>query len=222
MSHVPGNLIFKRWLNALKSPTGFVNPPAPAGSLTFFDAETISPVPPNTVMGNAATERDLFLTYITTDDPITFENKANNSPVGSWGPNAAGVSATMAPNGLATVNFGGRFNTNPVGGVRYVELGAQLAFVIDFSVDIAGFGTFLTDIGDFNAQWSVSMRDVNGVTTTRNITHTVGSPNGNLVFWGFIDSTGLLYNRVTISKDNTADAGGMDGVYMITPGELAV
>lgn len=222
MSHVPGNLIFKRWLNALKSPSGKVNPGPPAGSLTIFDAETVSPVPPNTVMGNAATERDLFLTYITTDDPITFENKANNSPVGSWGPNTAGVSATMAPTGLASVNFGGRFNTNPVGGVRYVELGAQLNYVIDFNVDIAGFGMFLTDIGDFNAQWSVTIRDINAVSTTYQISHLVGSPNGNLVFWGFIDSTGLLYDQVTISKDNAADAGGLDGVYMITSGELAV
>jgi hypothetical protein len=128
----------------------------------------------------------------------------------------------MAPTGIASVDFGGRFNTNPVGGVRYVELGAQLAFVIDFDVDIAGYGMFLTDIGDFNAQWSVTMRDVNGVNTTHQINHNVGSPNGNLVFWGFIDSTGLLYNQITISKDNTADAGGLDGVYMITPGELAV
>lgn len=225
MSHVPGNLIFKRWLNALKSPSGFViDPNPPIGGFMLFDGETPEPVPPETVMGLAATTRNNFLALTTlgVDDCETFEAYPEDDIIATIGPVPSGVTGALDRPFFARLNGLGRYNTNPVAGIIHAQPQDNFGATVFFSANLAGFGWFVTDPGDFDAQWTMQVTDENDVVTDYPINHTVGSSSGNLVFWGFLDFTGLLYKSVKISGNSALDSVGLDGVYLVRTADLIV
>jgi len=100
---------------------------------------------------------------------------------------------------------GGLFNTT-VGG--NVLLQATLDFYIDFATPISAFGCYGVDIGDTVpyedvGSWSVSLRDTQGFEETLSVPHATPGSQGNLLFWGFIDTT-KSYDRITLKNSNTA------------------
>lgn len=221
MSHVPGGLIFKRYLNAWR-PAGGVAPPPPSGFLLF---EGYTAAPGGVVTGAAETKRDEFLSYclVSAQEPYeepTWENgfPLNSGPTVSNG-NSATVTATIMP--VITVNNAGRFNTTPAGAL-FAEVSSPCYPVWTFVGSMAGFGFFMTDAGDFDAVWTARVTDENAVVTDYQI-NAGGEPNGNLRFWGFIDFSGLGYVSVELrcDPDISGDAVGIDDVYIVNAGQVS-
>lgn len=220
MSHVPGGLVTKRYLNAWR-PAGGSTPP-PSGFL-LFEGYTVAPG--GVVTGAAETKRDEFLSYclVSAQEPYeepTWENgfPLNSGPTVSNG-NSATVTATIMP--VITANNAGRFNTTPAGAL-FAEVSSPCYPVWTFVGNMAGFGFFMTDAGDFDAVWTARVTDENAVVTDYQI-NAGGEPNGNLRFWGFIDFSGLGYVSVELrcDPDISGDAVGIDDVYIVNAGQVS-
>lgn len=221
MSQIPGGLVTKRYLNAWR-PAGGVVPP-PIGGLLIFNAVTLAPG--GVVTGNAETERDEFLSYLTVSGAQGYEEPdwengfvLDDHATVSNG-NSANVTATSMPS--ISVNVAGRFNTTP-GGALHVEISSTMNPKWSFVGNMAGFGFFVTDAGDFDATWTVRVTDENAVVTDYAL-NSGGEPNGNLRFWGFLDNSGLEYVSVEVFCDDTlsGDAIGIDDVYIVNSTQFA-
>lgn len=208
------------------------------GLLTIYTGETGSPSPVDTVMGPAKDARDLFLTKVTVNSPLTWEELYLGEDVAGSALLNGGVlnsTAYIISNGnTATLTststdragsirgapFGGRFNTT-TGGNNYADLDDTQTFKLAFTSNMAGFGCYLTDPGDFSSQWYAYVVDQNDVQTIHTIPHAVNGSNGNLVFWGFLDTSGLLYKSVELKTTASAgDAMGIDDLHFISSAQL--
>lgn len=222
MSHTPGGRIFKRYLNAIRPVGGTINPPL--GGFLLFEGYTAAPG--GTVTGDAETVRDEFLSYLSVTSPETYEDPPweNGFPLDSLpttsNGNTATVTATTMP--VIAVNNAGRFNTTPAG-FQFAELSSVTDPTWTFSANMAGFGFFMTDAGDFDAVWTVRVTDENAVVTDYEI-NAGAEPNGNLRFWGFLDNSGLGYVSVQIfcTPDLSGDAVSVDDVYIVSPAQIVI
>ena len=217
VSHTPllkSGLVIKRKLNCIR-PTISGGPVPPSG-LVFFFAET--PAPAETVTGPAADERALFDSYLTAIAPETFEAFENGESIGdaplSSNGNALHIAAASVPE--ARNNNLGRFNTTP-GGAVFAQNFNALDFDIVFDDLVAGFGAYFTDMGDFDAEWFATIYDQFNVPTVVPIGNSVGVINGSLIFWGWLDNSGLLYSRVVFSQVNYTSPDGIGVDDIITP-----
>ena len=182
----------------------------------FFFAET--PEPLNTVTGPAAAERAVFDSYLTSVTPETFEEYPNlvgldDLPLSSNGNDfhiELGSNATNRGNNL------GRFNTTPAG-LRFAQVASDVNSTFIFDDLVAGFGAYFTDMGDFDAEWYATIYDQFNVPTVVAIGNTVGVVNGSLIFWGFLDNSGLLYSKITFSAINYTSPDGIGIDDIITP-----
>lgn len=222
MSHVPGGMIPKRFLNAWRPAGGYYPPAPPAGGFLLFEGYT--EIPAGAVTGNAETVRDEFLSYCLVSGAEPFEEPTWESgfnldagPTTSNG-NSATVTATVMP--IITVNNAGRFNTTP-GGFLFTEISSPCYPKWTFTTNASGFGFFMTDAGDFDAVWTARVTDENAVVTDYQI-NDGGEPNGNLRFWGFLDFSGLTYISVEIrcAPDLSGDAVGIDDVYILNAAQI--
>lgn len=142
---------------------------------------------------------------------------------GSGAPLAADFGAA----GTATLTGGGRvrsgcvscsFGRKAVSGDKFWEASSS-SFTITFTETIAAFGFYGVDIGDFSGQ--VTLTSSGGSDVTYDIPHTVGaggSTNGNLIFWGVIDTVNT-FTSVTFS--NTGSGGDVFGFDDFTIGTAA-
>ncbi len=225
MSHTPilaSGSVIKRKLNAIRPVSG--GGPVPPSGLVFFNAETLVPVPANEPSGAALAERVLFDSYLTTVSPETFEEfdieggglDMGDVPLFS---NGNEFHFTLVSNVTGfNANANGRYNTTP-GGVYYVVMssgGADIQIVFDDFV--AGFGAYFSDMGDFTKAWTATITDENDVVTVVPFDNTVDGPNGSLIFWGWLDNSGLLYKSVSFQASGggvQSDGVGIDDI--ITP-----
>lgn len=219
MSHVPGGLVFKRYLNAIRPAAGVI-PPPPSG-FTEFSGHT--PFPAGVVTGDAETARDAFLAAITVNAPEPYEDPPweVGFPANSFVTTSNGNTATVtAPSAVISGNLAGRFNTSP-GGFQFIEVPVLGSVLYTFDAPAIGFGLFITDAGDFDAQWYARVIDENLVSTDYPI-GVPGSASGALDFWGFIDTSGLTYVSVEILQTViTGDVIGIDDVLIVAPGQTA-
>lgn len=225
MSHTPilaSGSVIKRKLNAIRPVSG--GGPVPPSGLVFFNAETLVPVPANEPSGAALAERVLFDSYLTTVSPETFEEfdieggglDMGDVPLFS---NGNEFHFTLVSNVTGfNANANGRYNTTP-GGVYYVVMssgGADIELVFDTFV--AGFGAYFSDMGDFTKAWTATITDENDAVTVVPFDNTVDGPNGSLIFWGWLDNSGLLYKSVSFQASGggvQSDGVGIDDI--ITP-----
>lgn len=222
MSHVPGGLVYKRWLNALRGPGVGGGPVPPAGLFVIYEGETISPVPPESVNGAALLAHLSFQGRCIGVAADGFETKTDGLPMNGESVLSGGNSAIIscdAGNAFSEFAFLGRFNTT-TGGTIFGNVSPLTPLTFTFGANLAGFGIYFTDMGDFGAQWTATLTDQFDNVTNYDIGHTVGSPEGSLMFWGFIDSTGLLYKSVTFTSSNTADGIGIDDAFLVAAGQI--
>ena len=114
---------------------------------------------------------------------------------------------TFPGTGTATLNGTGSVATVPTGtnGVgRYPISGdnyweASSTFSIDFDFDVAAFGFYGIDIGDFGGQVTATLS--NGSTEVYNIPNTINGAGGGVLYWGIIDTVNT-YTSLTFG--NTA------------------
>lgn len=172
-------------------------------------------VPAGAVSGAPVVARSSFLGDLVGVGTEEFESFADgtNAPLSVDFPgSSSGITATLLGDGEIDLapNCCGRFSTSP-GGSRWWE--ASGTFWLDFSSPISAFGFYGTDIGDFNGQLTVALRNAaTSAITNLVINNTKNGPNGSLLFWGFIDPS-ASYDRITFGNTNAGtDAFGFDSM----------
>ena len=111
---------------------------------------------------------------------------------------------------VRTSSSNGRFATS---GDAYVNIALGAGLTISFSDSISAFGFYGTDIGDFGGQLLLTM--TNGSTVDVTVPNTVDSPDGALLFWGFID-TENSYTSISFSNTSGSDSFGYDDMTIGT------
>lgn len=198
-------------VGALAGAALLIGSTAQAAPIVFFGENQ---TPANTVSGAPVTARNSFLGSLVGVGTEQFESAA----VGTGAPlavnfpgSSSGITATLTGTGSINNNTGaGRFNTSP-GGSKWWEVSG--AFQMDFSSPIAAFGFYGTDIGDFNGNVTVALRNAaTNAVTNLVINNTLNGRNGSLLFWGFVDPT-ATYNRITFGNTNAGvDFFGFDSM----------
>jgi hypothetical protein len=152
---------------------------------------------------NADAARDDFifaLSGVGTEDFEVGHSTGATAPLVVTFPGSSGaITATILGSGaISTVPSGtngvGRY---PISGNNYWE-GTE-SFSITFSKDIAAFGFYGVDIGDFDGNLTVTY--VDGATTTLTVPNSTNIAGGSVLYYGFIDSD-HLFNELTFG--NTA------------------
>jgi hypothetical protein len=188
---------------------------ARAAPITFFGEGG------TTASGAAATARANFLAALSAGiSTENFESIAanTNTPFGvSFTGGLGTINATLS--GTATVlnvPGSGRFATS---GIQYVE--SSPGFNVDFGTqNIAAFGFYGTDIGDFGGQLSLALDLAGGGTSNLIVPHSLGSngsTDGHLLFFGIIDTVNQ-FTKVTFNNTDTTDFFGFDD---LTVGDIA-
>lgn len=110
----------------------------------------------------------------------------------------------------------GRFNTTP-GGEKFFE--TSRSFTLSFADAISGIGFYGTDFGDFNGLLQVSIGGVvvfsfdggGGVPLPGGNSEAGNdSTNGNLLFWGFLESDPVLAFREVVFTISQGQSEGND------------
>jgi hypothetical protein len=194
---------------------------AHAVPVTFFgedpNATGATPIPhPNSDAARAS----LFanLTGVGTESLDGFASGTTNVPVNFGN----GVTATLSGGVIQNSSSAGRF---AISSPNYYNA-ATSSFVISLSNPIAAFGFYGTDIGDFGGQLSLTLTDINNVTTTLIVPATQGSggsqpENGSALYFGFYDLTNV-YTSIAFNNSSTVDQFGFDDfsvgtVSQVTP-----
>lgn len=177
------------------------------------------------VGGNAATARSNFLAGLTSVGNENFSSFANgqSAPLTLSFPGSSGnLSATLSALGGTVVatssNPVGQFSTSPS---MHLDAGFGSTLSIDFLLNpISAFGFFGTDISDSGGDLVVSLTDTLNNITSFNIIQNAGSSyNGNVLFWGFID-TGVAYTNVSIRNTSSSDRFGFDDMVIGDRGQI--
>jgi len=190
------------------------------GAPIIYFGEDLSPGGTVPAGGNAETARASFLSGLIGVGNEDFEGFANLTSIGGAGINISfpGSSGAITANlsglgGICDQTVGGtvggitcgfqRFATSPDNYLQSASGGFDLAF----SDQIAAFGFYGTDFGDFSGQMTLTL--TNGDNVVLEIDHTQGSSaGGNVLFWGFIDPA-VTYTDIAFT--NTGGAGDVFG-----------
>ena len=113
-------------------------------------------------------------------------------------------------------SWAGRFNTTgdpvmlpagPVSDSGWFETNRR-SVSIDFTSSVSAFGTFMTDVGDFDGSLQVDISGVNGLIYSQNlIAAGARNTNGGLAFFGYTNDT-IQFNRVVFTVVQPAVAVG--------------
>lgn len=191
----------------LASSLALVSSQAFAVPIVFF-GENLNPG--GGVSGAPVTARNAFLAGLSggvgTED---FEGLATGGAAGTvlnFPGSTGGIQATLSGSGAGQI-------ANSPGAGRYATSGSQFlqsvrsGFTITFSSEIAAFGFYGTDIGDFGGQLILTL--TNGGTDTITVNNSTNAPNGSLLFFGFID-TANTYSSITFANTSGTDQFGFD------------
>ncbi len=193
---------------------------APVFAAVIYFGEDLSPGRTVPAGGHAETARNAFLANLSGVGTETFESIPNQAADGlalNFPGASGGITATLSdPSGSSRVQDtpgAGRFATS---GTRYLQEVAN-GFSLTFSTEIAAFGFYGTDIGDFNGQVTVTLSNGFGQ-SSYTVANTVNGPDGSLLFWGIIAEAGETFNKLTFG--NTAVGSDYFGFDDLTIGEL--
>lgn len=185
---------------------------ANAAPLSFFGQDLGVFNQSGTATGAPRTNSDAaqaaFLSNLVGVGTETFESYAD----GTGAPLALGFAGagTATLNGSGAVDDDRGTGQGPISGSKWWRTGAGNDFFIDFTDPVAAFGFYGIDVGDINAQLTLTL--VGGSTVTVNIPHSIGSSmNGSVIYFGYID-TANLFTRVTFSNPSTGDDFGFDNM----------
>lgn len=175
-----------------------------AAPIVFFGENQ---TPGDTVSGSPVTARNSFLSNLVGVGTEEFESFADGTeaPIAVNFPGSTGaITASLTGSGEIDDGGAGRFNTSP-GGSKFWEVSG--AFQLDFSSPISAFGFYGTDIGDFEGQLTIALRNaVTAAITNLVVDHIIDGESGSLLFWGFVDPSGT-YDRITFGNTNSVGIG---------------
>ena len=182
--------------------------------------------PGNKVSGAPLAARNSFAGQLAGVGTETFTGFADGkaAPLALSFPGSGGGGITGSLTGIgqvlqiaANTNNGGRYNTtgaDPSTSTAGKVWVAEDSFSITFNEAISAFGFYGTDIGDFNGQVTLTLRDTGGNDTLLTVANTQNGNNASLLFWGFIDTTNA-YTRITFGNTNAGtDFFGFDDMIV--------
>jgi hypothetical protein len=186
----------------------FVASSAPSlGAYIDYFGEDLNPGGTVPAAGSAMAARDAFLSTLPSGvGTETFESLAGSTPLSLSFPGSSGsITANLSGDAEILSGFGaGRFATS---GSKWLEVGTNSSFLIEFSSPVSAFGFYGTDIGDFGGQIMLTL--TNGVTKDITVNNTVGAPDGSLLFWGFTDDMNS-YSKIEFNNVSNQDFWGFD------------
>lgn len=181
-------------------------------AVELFFGENLTPG--GAVSGDPVTARDSFYDRLLGTSVEDFESFfAGATPANlTFAGSAGDITASFTGAGEVQGPFSGvgRFATS---GQRWYETSAGLS--INFSSEVAAFGFYGTDIGDFNGQLSVILTRAGG-TETLLVPHTLNAPDGSLLFFGIIDTA----NPFTAIEFGTTTGQDFFGFDDLTIGDI--
>ncbi|HLO49940.1 MAG TPA: PEP-CTERM sorting domain-containing protein [Kamptonema sp.] len=208
---------------ALLATAAIVGKATPAQAFSLYFGEDLSQNEnirlTTTPKANAA--RNDFLSQLVGVGTETFEsyNASTGAPL-SIGFGNAGT-ATMGGSGyVERTPSGTSLGRYPISGDKYWLSTGQ--FSITFSKQVAAFGFYGTDIGDFNGQLTLTL--INSLTNfsqTILVPHTIGSNGrggGSALYFGLIASQNEVFDRILFG--NTAPGTDVFGFDNMTIGAL--
>jgi len=196
-------LLFVLFLVLLVSATNAVAEPT-----TFFGEDSgLGEEDRLTRTPNADAARADFITQLSNPGTEKFESFAEGAETPLAVDFGAAGTATLQGTGyineIATGAVKGRY---PISGDKYWDSGGS--FYIDFSKPEAAFGFYGVDVGDFHGQLTIAYEDGSAQTVT--IPHTVDSPGGTVIYFGFIDLD-KPFTKITFG--NTAEGAEHEDVF---------
>lgn len=100
----------------------------------------------------------------------------------------------------------GVFNTTS-GGSKFIDASGNVT--ITFTEAVAGFGLYLTDLGDFsNSLITATLRIAGGGTAQVDVKS--DGLNADLLFFGVYDDSSAAYSSITFNTNSLGDVFGMD------------
>ena len=213
---------------ALVLPALLVGSPAHATSTLYFGESLLA----GQVTGAPVVARSSFLGALDTNvgsNGFEFPLVPGSTPAPltvNFAGTGTGFTATLSGgNGNVSDDTSfGRFNTTPGQfSSQWWEVNATLgAFKVTFSRNIAAFGFYGTDIGDFDGGLEVELTRKDGSLETQVIKSSSGTASGALLFWGFV-STDTEYSQVlfkTVSGGTADDYFGFDDFVVADKGQV--
>jgi hypothetical protein len=209
----------------------------PAGDVTIY--EGAGTTGEGVVDGPALDEQTAFLARLTGYSKLTFDELVSpfvgvynsGDPILGVGFVKNTITATFScvtPAGTEQISsdtLNGRYNTTPASEISPVldplyadglKISITAPITISFSPAVAAFGFFATDIGDFAGVVGLRLTKSDTTTITYPLTF-VTSLNGNLYFWGIVDTTGTTYTKLEFidSSGTTEDFFGLDDLVYV-------
>ena len=197
---------------------------ASAVPMIFF-GEDLNPGGTVPAGGNAQTARNSFLSNLTGVGNENFESFGNLTPITGGGinvnfPGSSGaITANLAGSdgGICNQTIGGNVGNLGCGFSRFATSGNNYLqnasnMLLTFSDDVAAFGFYGTDFGDINGV--VSLTFTGGAVEVFDVPSTQGSSaDGNLIFWGIID-TDNTFASVNFTASGGSDVFGFDDMVI--------
>lgn len=182
-------------------------------------------VPAGTVTGKAADRRAEFLADITARGGLTTETNGlesltlgagPSSPVLSFPTIARSANLTIpATSVVANTGVSGTFNTT-VSGAVHIQIQGDGQLRVVFDTPVSAFGFYLTSIGKTtNARLAVYAVNDKGYRQRYVVPHNrSGSPSGNLVFFGVIDTVRRFREFTLVVEAGTSEIYGFDDLVL--------
>jgi hypothetical protein len=210
-------------LTATAAVVGVVSGIVPVHAYTIFFGEDLGlgestrlPATPN---ANAAEANFLSnLAGVGTEDFESFAPGAG-TPLNVTFPGSITTNITATISGVGSIdnvpsgtNGVGRY---PISGDQYLETNSE--FLINFDQEVAAFGFYGIDIGDFDGQITLTLTDGNSTTLT--IPNTTSGLGGSVLFYGIIaDNDNEVFTDVSFG--NTASGVDFFGFDDLTVGDI--
>lgn len=205
---------------ALLAIAATVGKAAPAQAFSLYFGEDLSPNESirltTTPQANAA--RNDFFSRLVGVGTETFESYNNGvgAPL-SIGFGSAGT-ATMGGSGYVNSTPSGTdVGRYPISGDKYWKSTGQ--FSVTLSKQVAAFGFYGTDIGDFNGQLTLTLlNSLTNFSKTVLVPHSIRNRGGSAIYFGLIADKNEVFDRVSFG--NTAPGTDYFGFDNMTIGSL--
>jgi hypothetical protein len=179
----------------------------------FFGEDVKSTNGPHSVRPNSTAAEASFLSILSGVSTEDFQSASGSAPIALTFTGSSGnLNATVTSGGsIDTTTSSGRWSIN--NGTNYLEARSS-SFVLTFASQIAAFGFYGTDIGDFNGALSIEL--FNGATSlgifqVGNTVGSGGSTNGSVLFYGLVDTLNT-FDRIVFRNTDTDDIFGFDNM----------
>lgn len=177
-----------------------VAPPSSNAYLLFFGEDLSSSEAQLAAFPNSEAAESSFLASLVGVGTETFESYSDGTaaPLNLTFPGAA--TATMTGNGTVVAENSGGLSVGryAISGVNYWETRAGVSgdFSVEFDAEVAAFGFYGIDIGDFGAELELALSNGDSLAIS-NTLGTGGSTGGSVLFFGFIaENAGEVFDTV--------------------------